>query len=181
MKHETNENHEHHHGHRHGDGGRGEGGRARRGELKYVLLDMLRPGPMHGYELIQAFDQRSGGRYVPSPGAIYPTLHKLEEFGLVSSELKLDKRDFRLTPAGTVLVDSARAEVEEFWQRWGSPALSAEVEAEFRLIGEEWKALDEVVNRRLLARIGTMDLATVQAIRTSLAAFRQDLQGKVNP
>ena len=118
---------------------------------------------------------------MPSPGAIYPTLHKLEEFGLVSSEVKLEKRDFRLTAAGTVLVDSARAEVEEFWLRWASPALSAEVDSEFRQIGAEWKALDDVVNRRLAARIGTMDLSRVQAIRTSLAAFRQELQNLVMP
>jgi DNA-binding PadR family transcriptional regulator len=136
---------------------------------------------MHGYELIQAFDRRSGGRYVPSPGAIYPTLHKLEEFGLVSSEVKLDKRDFRLTAAGMVLVDSAKAEVDEFWLRWASPALSAEIDAEFRLVGVEWKALDEVVNRRLPARIGTMDLARIQAIRSALATFRQELQSLVMP
>ena len=173
--------HEGHHGHHRGGGPEDEVGRARRGELKYVLLDMLRAGPRHGYELIQTFDQRSGGRYVPSPGAIYPTLHKLEEFGLVSSEVKLEKRDFRLTAAGTVLVDSARAEVEEFWLRWASPALSAEVDSEFRQIGAEWKALDDVVNRRLAARIGTMDLSRVQAIRTSLAAFRQELQNLVMP
>ena len=164
---------DHHHGHHHHG--------ARRGELKYVLLDVLKAGPLHGYELIQAFDKRSGGRYVPSPGSIYPTLHKLEEFGLVSSEQKMDRRVFRLTAAGQVLLASSVAEVEEFWQRWETPSLPDEIEVEYRAIGTEWQILDELINRRLLMGIGGLDLVEVQHIRQTLAACRLAIQERLEP
>src|SRR5213596_1722404 len=54
-----------HHGRRHYGGPHG---RAKRGEARYVLLDALRDGPKHGYEIIKTLEERSAGRYVSSPG-----------------------------------------------------------------------------------------------------------------
>src|SRR5579871_2521572 len=51
-------------------GGPGNGGRAKRGALRYVLLDALRDGPKHGYEIIKAFEERTQGQYGPSPGTV---------------------------------------------------------------------------------------------------------------
>src|SRR5207237_10477792 len=67
----------------------GPGGPGRRffgrGDLKFALLELLRERPMHGYEMMKALEERSGGFYVPSPGSIYPTLQMLEDRGLVSA------------------------------------------------------------------------------------------------
>ena len=72
-------------GHR-GPGGRGPGGRGRapRGDVRSAVLLLLAEEPMHGYQLMQAIADRSGGRWTPSPGAIYPTLNQLEDEGLVT-------------------------------------------------------------------------------------------------
>ena len=43
-----------------------------------AVLTLLDERPMHGYELITVLEERSGGRWKPSPGAIYPALGKLE-------------------------------------------------------------------------------------------------------
>src|SRR4051794_3835778 len=70
-------------GRRHG-GPRGPRGRAARGDVRAAVLLLLAEEPMHGYQLMQAIAERSGGRWTPSPGAIYPTLNQLEDEGLVT-------------------------------------------------------------------------------------------------
>src|SRR5580698_3699993 len=43
-------------------------------ELQLVVLALLAEKPSHGYEIIKALEERSGGFYVPSPGMVYPAL-----------------------------------------------------------------------------------------------------------
>src|SRR5277367_2579147 len=57
-----------------------------RGDLRFVLLQLIGEKPSHGYELITAIEEKLGGMYSPSPGVIYPTLTLLEELGYVRSE-----------------------------------------------------------------------------------------------
>ena len=45
--------------------------------------------PMHGYQLMQAIGDRTGGRWTPSPGAIYPALNMLEDEGLVTVSMRV--------------------------------------------------------------------------------------------
>jgi DNA-binding PadR family transcriptional regulator len=56
-----------------------------KGDLKYILLDLIKDKPRHGYEIISELEERSHGFYKPSPGVIYPTLQMLEEMGYASS------------------------------------------------------------------------------------------------
>src|SRR4051794_7318012 len=66
-------------------GGRGGGGRFfDHGELRQVVLALLGEQPRHGYDIIRAIEQRTGGTYAPSPGVIYPTLQLLEDIGHVT-------------------------------------------------------------------------------------------------
>ena len=48
-----------------------------------VLLVLAERSPLHGYELIAELEERSGGRWRPSPGSMYPALGRLEEKGLI--------------------------------------------------------------------------------------------------
>lgn len=85
-----------------GGGGRGAGrrGRARRGDVRAAVLALLTESPMHGYEMIQQLDERTGGLWKPSPGSIYPALSLLEDEGLVQAEEVDGRRRFTLTEAG---------------------------------------------------------------------------------
>ena len=88
--------------HRHGYGrhfGRG-GPRARRGDVRAAVLALLKERPMHGYEMIQELDERTGGVWRPSAGSIYPTLQLLEDEGLIHGEESEGKRRFELTDEG---------------------------------------------------------------------------------
>ena len=86
-----------------GRGGRGAG-RARRGDVRAAILALLAEKPMHGYEMIQELNERTGGAWKPSPGSVYPTLTMLEEEGLVTAVEADGKRRFTLTEIGTEAV-----------------------------------------------------------------------------
>ena len=54
--------------------------------MRSAILALLDDRPMHGYEMITELDERTGGRWRPSAGSIYPTLQLLEDEGLVTAE-----------------------------------------------------------------------------------------------
>jgi DNA-binding PadR family transcriptional regulator len=89
-------------GHGFGPGGRGHGpwGRRQRGDVRAAVLAILTEKPMHGYEIMQQLEERTGGFWRPSPGSVYPTLQLLEDQGLVKGEELEGKRVFALTDEG---------------------------------------------------------------------------------
>jgi DNA-binding PadR family transcriptional regulator len=78
-------------------GGRG---RARRGDVRRALLLLLDEEPRNGYQLMQAIEERSGGRWRPSPGSVYPALSQLEDQGFVRATERDGAKLFEITPAG---------------------------------------------------------------------------------
>lgn len=72
---------------------------------------------MHGYEMIQELESRTGGVWRPSPGSIYPTLQLLEDEGLITSEEIGGRRRFTLTEAGRTEADQASESAP--WQQFG--------------------------------------------------------------
>ncbi|GAA4143137.1 PadR family transcriptional regulator [Actinomadura keratinilytica] len=85
---------------RRGKRGPGGGRRIKRGNVRAALLALLAERPMHGYEMIQELEERTGGVWRPSPGSVYPTLQMLEDEGKLVSEQDGGKRLFSLTDAG---------------------------------------------------------------------------------
>jgi DNA-binding PadR family transcriptional regulator len=94
-----------------GRGGRGRG-RARRGDVRLALLRLLAEQPANGYQLMQTIEERSGGRWRPSPGSVYPTLSQLEDEGLIQSVEAEGSRRFAITDAGREHLESRAAEPE---------------------------------------------------------------------
>ena len=83
--------------HQHGRGrGRGRG----RPNVRAAVLALLLERPMHGYEMIQELEARTGGVWRPSPGSVYPTLQLLEDEDLITGEEGEGRRRFTLTDAG---------------------------------------------------------------------------------
>src|SRR6188768_2437832 len=145
--HDHHDGHAHGHGHRHhfgGGGGRrgfgrggwgeaedGRGGRRRRifdaGELRLVLLKLISDQPRHGYELIRAIEELSGGLYVPSPGVVYPTLTMLQEMGQIEEAASDGARKaFAVTADGTVLLTEKKDEVAALFARLAELATERE-------------------------------------------------------
>jgi DNA-binding PadR family transcriptional regulator len=98
-----------------GWGGRG-GGRRRMFDgdaLRLILLALLEEGPRHGYDLIRAIEERTGGGYAPSPGVVYPSLTMLDEMGHID-EVKEEgaRKRFQITEAGRAHLAERHDEVE---------------------------------------------------------------------
>jgi DNA-binding PadR family transcriptional regulator len=91
-------------------GGWRGGGRARRGDMKYLILSVLADGPRHGYDIITELENKSSGRYRPSPGSVYPTLTLLEEGGFIAGEAVDGKRVFKITDTGRELLTKKPAD-----------------------------------------------------------------------
>lgn len=107
-----------------GPRGRGPGGRHSRkrmfesGELRLVLLKLLSDQPRHGYELIKAIEELTGGQYAPSPGIVYPTLSMLEDIGFIAEAESPDaKRVYAATDAGVTHLADNEEEVETLIDR----------------------------------------------------------------
>jgi DNA-binding PadR family transcriptional regulator len=96
-------------------GGRGRGrGRIQRGDVRTAILLVLADEAMHGYQIMQAVSDRTGGAWRASPGAVYPTIAQLEDEGLVTTREEGGRRLVTLTSEG-------RTYVEERSARLGDP------------------------------------------------------------
>jgi DNA-binding PadR family transcriptional regulator len=149
------------HGGRGGSRGRG---RAPRGDVRAAVLLLLAEQPMHGYQLMQAIGERSGGRWTPSPGAIYPTLSQLEDEGLVTVTAEAGRKLATLTDAGRQQAEALRG---------GTTDPFASVEG--RPAGPDLRRLIEELHGavRQVARTGTE--AQLSAAAAVLAEARRSL------
>jgi DNA-binding PadR family transcriptional regulator len=88
------------------------------GELRLVLLKLIADEPRHGYELIKAVEELTGGEYAPSPGIVYPTLTMLEDMGLVAeAKSKTTKKVYEATDEGRAHLEENSDEVDELIER----------------------------------------------------------------
>lgn len=71
--------HPHRHSHHHPHHRRRHIAMVPRGFLKYKALKMLSERPMSGSEIMQELEEKSEGRWRPSPGSIYPLLAWLQD------------------------------------------------------------------------------------------------------
>ena len=108
-----------------GPSGRGRGrqrGRRRQqmfesGEMKYVILRLIKEKPRHGYEIIKALEQKFGGWYTPSAGTVYPTLQLLEDQGYVRINEVEGKKVYHITPEGEAFLEEHRDVLEDIIDR----------------------------------------------------------------
>jgi len=84
-----------------------------KGDLKYVILDLLKEKPCYGYEIIRALEERSFGFYTPSAGAVYPTLQMLEEMGYASATEQDGKKVYTITDEGRQFLVERKDSAEE--------------------------------------------------------------------
>ncbi len=92
-----------------------------KGDLKYVILGLLKDNPRHGYDIIRELEERSRGLYKPSPGVIYPTLQMLEEMGYATSSEQEGKKVYTITEAGKQFLQEKTSQggaTERIKRRW---------------------------------------------------------------
>jgi len=106
--------------------------KAGRGDVRAAILALLQEGPRNGYQIITEIEERSGGAWRPSPGAVYPALSQLADEGLIEGEESGSRRTFRLTEAGREYVEQNPKMARGAWESaaqqeaWEVPGLFAE-------------------------------------------------------
>lgn len=106
-----------------GRGGRGGGRFFDHGDLKLVILALVAGQPRHGYEIIKAIEDMTGGTYSPSPGVIYPTLTLLEDIGHVTVEATAgNRKQAAITDTGRAFLAEHDAEVKVIFARMEAAA-----------------------------------------------------------
>lgn len=87
------------------------------GEVKFVILRLLKEKPRHGYDIIKALEERLAGCYTASAGTVYPTLQLLEDQGFVRVEEEGGKKVYHITPEGEAFLNENRDAVDDIFDR----------------------------------------------------------------
>jgi PadR family transcriptional regulator PadR len=91
-----------------------------KGNLDTLLLTVLQSGEAHGYEVIAELKRRSRDEFDMPEGTVYPSLHRMEKLGLLTSSWDVRdgrrRRIYRLTASGERALADQRAE----WYRFSS-------------------------------------------------------------
>lgn len=138
------------------------------GTLRYLVLQLIADKPRHGYDIIKAIEQRAGGAYAPSPGAIYPLMHGLVGHGYVAVSLDGNKKLHSITPEGLAFLAANRAYVDAIAARVDAPAGADD---DLRYLMHELKAA--VLAR---GRAGEPDAGRLEAMRAILRRARADIE-----
>jgi transcriptional regulator len=88
------------------------------GTLDLLILKIIALEPMHGWAIAQRIRQMSGDVLQVGQSALYPSLHKLEQNGWISSEWAVSENNRRakyytLTKAGRKALEKEAAQ----WER----------------------------------------------------------------
>jgi DNA-binding PadR family transcriptional regulator len=87
------------------------------GEVKFVILRLLKEKPRHGYEVIKGLEEKLGGYYTPSAGTVYPTLQLLEDEGYIKADDSDGKKVYHVTPEGERYLEENRGLLDDILDR----------------------------------------------------------------
>jgi DNA-binding PadR family transcriptional regulator len=142
-----------------------------KGDLKYVILDLIKDKPRHGYEIIRELEELSHGLYTPSPGAVYPTLQMLEEMGYATATERDGKKIYTITEQGHQFLaerkDSADEVRSQMKHRWSFKNIG-----KMATMMKEYHALESLLGRGLRS----LDADKMQRIRQVLMDAREAIE-----
>src|SRR5258705_9521115 len=101
--------------------GKDQSGDMLQGTLDMLVLRTLILGPAHGHTIASVIEKTSGEILQVEHGSLYPSLHRLEDQGLVASfwgtsENNRKAKYYRITPAGRKKLAHERGRWEQLVQ-----------------------------------------------------------------
>lgn len=157
----------------------GEFGRRARmfeqGDFKYILLDLLKDKPSHGYEIIRALEERFHGFYVPSAGIVYPTLQLFEDMGYVSLTERDGKKVYTITDEGRKFLEDHEeviGKIKDQMKSWWGPTGRDEIREELYETWHELRHLGRTFGRRA-RQIDSEKLARIKEV---VSRARRDIE-----
>ena len=152
--------------------------RADRGVVRYLVLDAIDRQPRHGYEIIQAIEERSSGTYRPSPGVVYPTLQMLEELGHARVEEMQSRKVYAITTEGKQDLKAHSDEVADFYEDAGEGSwedFADELRDLTRRVGKMFKSIGRA------ARRGRLTPSMMKRLRVVLDESIEKIESIVDP
>jgi DNA-binding PadR family transcriptional regulator len=113
---------------------------------------MLAEEPLNGYQLMQAIEERSGGRWRPSPGSVYPSLAQLEDERLVRAIERDEMKLFEITDAGRKHLEE-RHDHTPPWED-DEPDTVSDFKSQIKQIAIAWSQVVRAGNEAQIARAG---------------------------
>ena len=101
-----------------------------KGDNDALILGVLAERSLHGYEISKQIKLKSKGSLTLPENKLYPTLHKLEEQGLISAEWvsqhgKPDRKVYSITQDGTKELNDHRSAWKKFVSNINSVMMDA--------------------------------------------------------
>ncbi len=145
------------------------------GDMKYVILKLLKDKPRHGYEVMKELEEQLRGCYSPSPGTVYPTLQWLEDEGLVTARDVEGKKVYEITEAGRKFLEEHKDVVDEIFER----AQDAVERALGGAMADMNRAVGRLVKSVYRAGWRSRDEATRKHIADRLEKAREEIEALV--
>ena len=149
-----------------------------KGDFKYLILDLLKEKPRHGYEIIRELENQFNGFYTPSPGAVYPTLQYLEEMGHVTSRPQDGKKIYTITESGLAfLVEKAKetseikAQMKNWWGCYGAE-FRDEMRDVMRTLGDLGKTIGQKARQAGVEKMPQVKQALAEAVKELEKIFK---------
>lgn len=130
-----------------------------KGDIKYVILNLLKDKPSYGYEIMHSLEEQFHGFYTPSAGSVYPTLQMLEDMGYVNSSERDGKKVYTITEEGKSFLDERKdtvSRIKSHMRFFHEDSNREELHSTFsefgrmmRLIGRKMRRLDTAKLKRI--------------------------------
>ena len=146
----------------------------KKGDLKYVILDMVKDCPSHGYDITTVLEERFHGLYSPSAGSIYPILQFLESENFVTSCRKDGKNVYTITVEGKRFLKDEKVTTDKIKERFRSLWSSTDKEylQDIRAILNYTSEMRNIIGKIAMSK----DSLKVTAIRKIMAKASADIK-----
>jgi DNA-binding PadR family transcriptional regulator len=147
-----------------------------KGDLKYIILDLVKDKPSHGYEIMRALEESFHGFYTPSAGSVYPTLQMLEDMGYVGSLERDGKKVYTITEEGKKFLNERQDVIDKIkgqMKDWWGPHSHEDFHDTMQELGSLWRL---IVHRP--CGPGTEKWARIRDIITRARREIEDILGK---
>jgi DNA-binding PadR family transcriptional regulator len=147
-----------------------------KGDLKYIILNLVKDKPSHGYEIMRALEESFHGFYTPSAGSVYPTLQMLEDMGYVGSLERDGKKVYTVTEEGKKFLDERQDVVDKIkgqMKDWCGPQNHEDFHGTMQEFGSLWR----LIGHRNI-RPGTEKWARIRDVIARARREIEDILGK---
>jgi PadR family transcriptional regulator PadR len=94
----------------------------RKGSTPLLILGVLQKGPLHGYAIMRELEFLSDGYFNMTAALLYPTLHQMEQDGLIQSKWEQSsgarrRKVYKITQKGFKQLASSEKDWRQFLEK----------------------------------------------------------------